>query len=479
MVQMLSGSETLMSIDQSVNQVRADMQALDQQIQSASDTLVRLNQDSGRLYGELAKLRVNEFTSDKVVQILDEGDRQVEEIMVVRRQQLEKLRQEIDHGRTQQAEMESQRVAQQQRIAEASSSLDKAEAATQLRLRSDPDHQLQLNKARQAEEIAKRAEAKTKQAQDDRTTKGKPFEADPLFLYLWERGYGTSAYSANPLTRFLDAWVARLCKYQNARPNYSMLLEIPTRLEEHAQRVRAEANKEFAALRGIEEAVASADGIPPLRDLLTKSQQLGDEIDAAIHRQEDRYRELMQQHAAFFAGEDEYSRKCVAVLVEQMQRDPLSELRREAEATPSAEDNLIVQRLSDIDREKEQLQEELTQYKQSHQRYLNRLTELEQLRRDFKQRRFDDVHSTFANGALLGAMLNDFLRGMTSSADLWKSIERNQRHRPIEADPTFGSGGFGFPGGSVWQLPVPSGDAGGSSYGSGRSGGGFRTGGGF
>src|SRR5690606_20692061 len=38
--------------------------------------------------------------------------------------------------------------------------------------------------------VAEQAMRKTQQAEQDRDAKGKPYRDDPLFMYLWEAGYG-------------------------------------------------------------------------------------------------------------------------------------------------------------------------------------------------------------------------------------------------------------------------------------------------
>jgi hypothetical protein len=256
-----------------------------------------------------------------------------------------------------------------------------------------------------------------------------------------------------------------------------MLLEIPRRLREHAERLRADADKEFAALRDIETQAAAADGVPALSEGRLREQLRAQEIDAVIEQEEARYHQLLAQRSKFAGGEDDYSQNCLQVLVDQMSHEPISQLRREAEATASAEDNEMVQELADLEDARQRLDSQLAQHKQLHVRHMQRLDELEKLRWNFKHQRYDDAHSTFSNGALIGAMLTEFLRGMANSGQLWNTIESQHRRRPIDADPGFGSGGFGHPSGSAWHAPMPKGRGG-----NGRStggGGGFRTGGGF
>src|ERR687889_294989 len=71
--------------------------------------------------------------------------------------------------------------------------------------------------------MAEQADKKARQAEADREEKRKPYEADPLFMYLWRRKFGTAAYRAGNFVRYIDRKVARLVRYDKARANYVML----------------------------------------------------------------------------------------------------------------------------------------------------------------------------------------------------------------------------------------------------------------
>src|SRR5690606_16754243 len=77
--------------------------------------------------------------------------------------------------------------------------------------------------------VAEESLRKTLQAETDREEKGRPYRDDPLFMYLWERRYGTGTYRANNLVTYLDGLVAGLVRYRDARPNFAMLNDIPLR----------------------------------------------------------------------------------------------------------------------------------------------------------------------------------------------------------------------------------------------------------
>jgi chromosome segregation ATPase len=472
---MISGPEALGTIDEALHQVRRQMQQLDQQIESDSQELTRSGEEEVAAYRRLAAIRLDYLTSGSIIERLDEADRRVNELLALRVKRLTDLRSELQACDDKQAELESQRKVEQQRAAEVAHDLDKAKATTQERLRQDVGYQQQLETARRADDVATQAEAKTKRAEQDLTEKGKPYEADGIFMYLWNRGFGTSRYAANPLARLLDGWVARLCRYHDARPNYSMLLEIPTRLGEHAERVRSAANLELTALKALEEKAAAADGVPGIQESLATSKRRIEEIDSAIKAQEDRYRDLSTQQAAYSAGEDDLYRQCINLLSDELRRDGMIELRQKAEMTVTAEDNVIVQQLESLVRKKEELQEALRGYQQRHERHLTRLQELEQVRHQFKREQYDGANSTFSNGAMIGAVLSEFLRGMATSPELWDTIQRQQRRRWTQSDPGFGSGGFPGTLGGARQPPIPRE----SPVPSRGGGGGFHTGGGF
>ncbi len=510
---MVTGPETLATIDQSLQRLRQQLEEADGQLQTASKRLMQLQQTATQRFRELAKLRLDRLLSGQVANALDDVDRRIEVALAAREQELAELERQIAESQRLQTQLEHDREAQRQRVNEAIHALDTAQAKTQQRLDADPAYRAKLEKTRQADAIAGEAEAKTQQAEADRAAKGAPYEADPLFMYLWRRGYGTSAYRANPLSRFLDGWVARLCNYHDARPNYYMLLEIPLRLREHARQVRENADERLKPLRQQEQAAAEADGIPQLAEAAQKEQQSLAELDARIKEAEQSYRQLAEQRAAYVAGKDENFRQCLESMALELQREPLLSLRRHAAATPTPKDDLIVQELGNFDFQKTEFAQSLERHQQVYDRHLARMKELEDVRHRFKQHDYDDYGSLFTNEDDILAMLNEFLRGLASGDDVWGVLRGNHRRR-MESDPTFGSGGirielpgggfefprggfpipfprggfelpipiprgggFEFPGGGSWRLPSP--PVGGPWFGPGSGGDGFRTTGGF
>ena len=222
------------------------------------------------------------------------------------------------------------------------------------------------------------------------------------------------------------------------------------------------------------------------KKLETVERQL-EQHDIKIAKTEDNRNELLRKRSIFVSGQDEFTKKSVELLAGLMDRYDVFELGRAVQITPSREDDALARELHELREEKEDLQKELKESRKRQDIQLQRLQELEEVQRKFKQHRYDDLRSGFTNEALIGSVLNQFLKGMLSGADLWSTMRRHQRHQDVGAWPDFGSGGLGKvhrQGGNVWHQP---GRRSGGVFRMPRSGGfssrdrggGFRTGGGF
>lgn len=491
---MLSGREALARIDEALGKLRREADALDAGFQKAGAALADARQRQLGILARIARIRVEELERGDLADTLDDVDRRVAEILAARRAAQARLSDEIAAAEAKLAELERARAEREAEAAAAAEAVDAAEAEAQRLLESDPEYRAKLAAAERSDAVADQAEEKARAAETDRVEKGRPYEADPVFAYLWNRGFGTSRYRASPVTKLLDRWAARSIDFDAQRRNYHLLTEIPERLAEHAARMREIAERDIEAARALERGAAEAAGVPEReREREAAERRLGD-ADRAIEEQEAVLGELVERRARFASGEDEFSAQGTALLSEAFGREDLHSLRKRAARTRSPEDDALVDDLAKLEDEIEQLEEERLQYRRLHQVQRERLLGLEDVRKRFKRSRYDDVHSAFVNAALIGLLLDRFVGGSVRAEEVWDAIRRQQRFRRIHADPIFGTGRF--PGGrGPWHMPggrggwnFPSGGGfgkgggfggGGFGRGGGFGGGGFKTGGGF
>jgi len=487
----VGGSTILRQLDSGLMALRDEVRTMDSAIAESGLRVRELGEIKLSLYKKLAEQRLAQLERGDLVRGLDTVSHEVLALLEQRQDDHRRLLDEIGEQESRLDSLEAQREEQREQLEAAEFALDEAEAEVQERLENDPEYAVQLERAHNADAIADEAEAKTRDAMDDKAVKGRPFESDPLFMYLWRRRYGTSEYSANPLTRMLDHWVAKLCGYDKARPNYWMLNEIPVRLQAHAEAARSRADGEFEALKTLEAAAADEIRLPQLHEALDAREKALKECDESITAIETRIAELGEERSRFASGRDRLMMQSLDRLAAEMKSDGIQALRRRAASTPGREDDRIVEDIADVDERLEALEEEHRDRQKIYSRHGRKVRDLEAVRQEFKRRGFDDMRSVFKNGSAVTTALQQFLGGLLDNDDLWRVIARSHRLRQVRSRPGFGSGGFPHRRGS-WRLPrsgagwklPPIGTGGGLRFpsrgGTRRpGGGGFSTGGGF
>ena len=172
--------------------------------------------------------------------------------------------------------------------------------------------------------------------------------------------------------------------------------------------------------------------MPELQSKLDAEQKTLGEIDGAITETEDRIRTLVEERGHFASGDDDYYQRCIEVLRTAMRKRGVEFLRERAAATQDREDDSLVERLAEIGRDHDRVEQDLAQFRKLHGAESKRLREFEDVRRRFKQHGFDDPHSYFANGALLGMVLGRFLSGLAGPGDVWSVIERQSVSQAVQ-----------------------------------------------
>lgn len=498
---MISGIQALQQLDQGLGTVRQDIDRIDHELNHVSEKLHANRRQQANILKQMAEVRLDALQRGELIGSLDAADQRAMALLDARKTAYQELEESISAIQTKLTEDEQARTQAHAEVNTCAQAVIDCEQATQAQLDKDDAYQIQLNEARRLDNIALQAEEKAKQAETDRQEKGLAFEQNQLFMYLWKRRYGTPDYNANTLTRALDGWVEKMCHYNDFRVNYWTLLEIPKRLLEHAKSARSVADDAISKLAEIEQALAEQHGLPEKQDELTHAQQKLDAIDDQIANTEDDLNAALLRRTQFAEAKDSYMEQSLNTLHDALEAQSLLRLGNAAQQTRSTQDNHLVNELADLHEQHNDLEDELQDHRRLHEAKLSRLQQLEDVRRRFKNRRFDDLRSGFGNEGLIMAMLGQFLNGLINSGELWRVLERHQRHRDVGAWPDFGSGGLGDVMGDVlgglgnragrrqrspWHFPTSRGGlrTGGGGFRLPRSGGsssrgGFRTGGGF
>lgn len=468
---MLNGLQVMGSFDQALLQAQRDAALVDGEVQSLTDRLIKLRDAEATAYGKLARLRVHALSSNTMIDDLSAADQRARALLAQRSQSLKALEARLAEVEQKIAAATAERNDFMAEAEKRQQALQQAEDAVRKQLAEDETYRQQHARTQEAEQITRRAEQKAAVAEKDRLDKGKSYEADPLFYYLWQRGYGTSGYHAGALTRFFDRHVARLVQYDKARANYSMLLEIPRRIGEHATRQRTIADEEQARLVEMERQALQTGELSDEREAMQAAQQRLDAAEDAVEAIEDQRRKILDERAILTRGDDEMTRQAIEIIEAALRRSELRTLREQARRTPLPDDDAVVVQIEGIEGEIARVLSGLKTYKERQSLQRQRMSDLEETRREYRRRGYGRDAWDFGDNGFLSVLLMELLRGGLSG-DAFR--DQMQRHRVPQMPDPFGMGG-GMPTPRFPQFP----DFGGSGGLGGGFEDGFRTGGSF
>ncbi|MEE9589088.1 MAG: hypothetical protein V3V97_13830 [Hyphomicrobiaceae bacterium] len=433
--EMVSGRDTLASIEQSIRDVQSAEQRVQGELAEANEERARLLEQRLRAFRELAEVRAKHALADGVIDDADRLSHQVESILQARQKSIAQLREQLRVAEKERQNLLEAHETLANEIADKEARLDELAEQARLALRDEPEYATHGETLAATRAMHEKAREKSQQAEQDRERKGKPYRGDLLFMYLWRRKYGSSGYSPMSLIRWLDEWVADMVGYHDARANYAVLLEIPERLGEHAKRLEERLQNEQDALHAMEaekiKEIAGHDLTEALRQVREKESEQNGELERlAAEITED-----AGQLNRYSAGLDHSFKKAVELSADFLEQESLTQLMRLARDTQEPTDDQIVTHIGQIDHDLNSHNQQIDDRRDELERLFERKEELLRISADFRRTHYDDPGSVFMPEGDLQNLLEELLRGVITGAEYWSRARRRQhwQHRP--ADP--------------------------------------------
>jgi hypothetical protein len=469
---MSNGRATLKKIDAQLAALRKEHDGVEAELARAGSEFARLQEQEIGAFRELAEFRLGEANMARLSGALDRADAELKRLKSAREATLSGLDRELQSARSDVERLETRRDELSGKIAELRGKIGSADSALLADLAEDAAYKAHLAAVEAAERTAAEAERKAELAKQDRTEKGKPYEADPLFMYLWQRKFGTSDYQSTGLVKMLDQWVARLVGYQDARPNYHMLVELPERLGEHAERARKAAQDAAEKLEAFETEHRRAAGILSMDETADASEGELGTLAAQLNERIAARTALEARRAAIMRGDDEESRSAIDSLAAVLRDTRLADLHKAALLTPDPADERIVARIDDLREKIEDREHDLDRLRRIERDLEKKLAEFQEVRSRFVNERLDDDRWNF-DDAMVEDILKGLVRGAITAAVVWTELRRRGSYTPGPTRPTSDTWGK-MPSGPIFRPR-----SGGLGRSGGFGGGGFRTGGTF
>ncbi|WP_224705564.1 coiled-coil domain-containing protein [Devosia aquimaris] len=474
----IRGPEALASLDEAMRDIRREEDEISKRLARSAERISKIREGEAELFRQLAQFRLDPAVQGELDVAISSAEAKARAQLKAHSKDLSAAEKAVAEQDAVVARLNAERAEALKQFEGHQAELKALAAKLGASIARDPAFAAKRDSATALTEVANQSMRKTEQAEADRDSKGKPYRDDPLFMYLWESGYGTSNYRANNLVRYLDGLVAGLVGFQKARANFAMLNEIPLRLREHAERQIAIAQAAEAEVDELETQAIDAAGGKPLREAMMAAQQRIDALDGQIVASEDARDAAAKTLASLSQGQNPAFEGALADLATALSREDIQTLLADARRTRTSQDDTIVAQIDDARARVREEEEETREQKERLKTLGARRRELEDIQWEFKKQRFDDPRSTFREDRLVGDLLNDFLRGGISAASYWDRWQRSQNWSAGTSD---WGGGVGLPNNGRQRNDSPWPPGGGftwpdSSIGGGsgnRSGGGF------
>lgn len=474
---MLTSRQVSGSIETVYKQALQEAGSIDAEIASLTERYVKLREREAAAYLSLARLRLGDLAGNNALDELTAAERRAHDLLCQRSDAVAAIDAKLAELEPELARMAQERAGLAEDVEEKAKALETAEDAALRELVETDTYKSLLGIAEEAEKVAHHAERKAEFAEQDRIEKGKPYEDDPLFMYLWGRGFGTSKYKGGSIARYLDGWVARLIDFEKARANCAMLVEIPKRLKAHAERQRVQADEEARRLDEMEQQALQAAEPLAYRQHVADAQAALDALETWIEEAENKRAAILQEKTVLNSGSDKATTEALDLVLAALKREDLRQLRSQALRTPLPEDDTVVDQIEDIEIEISAVKAAVDECKAQQVDQRKRMAELERVRREHRQQGQGNDAWDFQDAGMLTMLLTQVLGGALSGDRLTGQMKRRRVPRrgggfgvgPMRM-PRF-PGGLGGGGGRMPRMPrMPRGRSGG---------GGFRTGGGF
>ena len=465
---MWTGRETLGSIESTIAKLHREESQLDAALRSAVSDSERLRKERAEALRELARVKLDEMAAGRLVQNLDAGERRASQLLDEYRGRIAAISEHRETLLKEVAQAQTERDAAARLVETALDAVEAVRADVEGKVKALPAWQEAKAANDAADAVATEAEKKAALSEADLGAKRKPYDDDPLFIYLWRRGFGTGRYNAGNFTRYMDRMVADFIGFGAVRANYAALTEIPLRLREHANAKRAAACEKLTALSVIERHAMLEAGIEPKERALAEARQRLAAADKGVEDRQVALRKVDEERGTLVSGTNPAYEEALATIALADSKDQLAALYQEARRTPTGADDAIVRKLETIDAAVSKADSEIAGLRRTAQDLAHRRLEVEQVRDRFRGAGYDHPHATFGNGDAIANTLKQVLGGM-AGAVLWEVLQGGYSNRGPRGRPDFGyptspfpfpppGGGSSGPPGGEWREPDSRGD---------------------
>ncbi len=433
----IDGAEALTRIDASVSRLRDLVHEAVAEADEAKAEEVQIREAQLQCFERLASLRLDLIEDPSVAQALDDVHAQARALLQKHQDHIATEDQALRQAEAKITQLETERQELANKRQSAIDVYETKVADVQKALEADAQYQKLVDVHDEAVAVVSRVEQKLEVAQTEKVEKSKPYLSDPLFSYLWRRGFRSKDYKASPPIRFLDQWVGRLCKYDQAYLDYVHLTELPERLARHLERVEEKAETAKAALETYEHNAVEQAGGDALREAVDQLAQGLKSTDQQIEAAEIKHQELTIRHQHSLSAQSGPAAEARELLSDRLKSMSFPDLRELVAETVELADDEIVDELVKLRARELNIEQEASRHPERIEHLRQSLGALEAFRRKFKASKFDSRY-VLVGSAYVDEAIENVARGNDNADGAVRRLRKKLRWVNAEGPTGFG-----------------------------------------
>jgi hypothetical protein len=437
---MITGREALFAIEKAISRVRRDEHGLDEALRSAMAGAQRLRHDMAEGFRTLACARLDALACDQVTGDLDASERQALAVLEGRQREIDALSKKRDEAQAALDDAEAEKHERDQKLADALDAIDELYDRATERMKADSHWHDAKAAVATAVDDAQCADKKAADAEADRARESKPYENDPLFMYLWNKHARHGGNGAGAIGSLFGRLIERFAGYHEARARYELLREVPIVLREQARNKAHDIDTARAQVAALEHQALVSDGLDALEaraesahEAVVSAEQNVATITADLGKIEAKRQWIIE------ADDKKSERRAVDLLAQALEREDLQRLYRDAITTQTSADDQAVSAISSAQTALQKADGDVLRIRNHLREMARRRSELEGARDRARSVGYDDPRARFVGeGDAIGDVIGGILSGAIRGAALDRILRDNFRAPKGRADPGFG-----------------------------------------
>ena len=430
----IPGRSVRQALKQAAQRLRTQQAQCQASLQKLDASTNEFVERRGHTLMELAEHYLPEIRRETVLSAFRGIRAELLEVLARKQQREDELHDALQHDEAEAVRLQDELEQVTDQLNEKVDQREQLEEIVAERLKANEDFQVLSKQALSAEQELERNEERIAEIKQEAEEKLPAYDDSRLFRYLYDRGYGTSEYQKEGMTRELDRWIAKLVKFERSKRSYDFLRVTPELMATEVARRRDQFNVLMEKIEAIEEAISDEVG---LTEVLREGQQLGTLRDGLVSDLADLEREFTSHHQELLALEGRQNEfyelgvtRMKAFLADMQQ----SWLEHQSRSTPERQDDELVAEIGWLNEQLDGAKRQSSDLLREQRNWDLRSEGLHDVIKRFLRADFDSRRSIFSDDLEVERLLEDYLHGELGREELWSVLRRYQQFQRVHHD---------------------------------------------